>query len=130
MSTIRFTRVTSLTPQQHIGGLTDFGLERSKVFSNSADDYLLVHHLRSRADDVTEGNGRLWQRLHYDWSNPSRVALHTTDSNVWSNESNDTYTFPAGPDGRTGVQVVIVRKAKTAEGRGLAPVVGTVGRAC
>jgi hypothetical protein len=128
MSTIRFTRVTSLTLQRYIAGLTDFAPGRSKVFSNSADDHLEVHRLRSTADDVTEGSGGLWERLHYDWSNPSRVVLHTTDSNVWSNESGYTFTFPAGPDGRTGVQVVIVRKGKTAKGRGLALVLGTVGR--
>jgi hypothetical protein len=128
MSTIRFTRVTSLTPQQHIAGLTDFGPGRSKVFSNSVDDYLLVHRPRSTVADLAEGSGGLWERLHYDWSNPSRVVLHTTDANVWSNESGYTYTFPAGPDGRTGVQVVIVRKGKTAKGRGLALVLGTVGR--
>jgi hypothetical protein len=128
MSTIRFTRVTSLTPEEHITGLTDFGPRRSKVFSNSADAYLAVHRLRSTVIDVTEGNGGLWERLHYHWSNPSRAALHTTDSNVWSNESNYTYTFPAGPDGRTGVQVVIGRKGETAKGRGLALVLGTVGR--
>ena len=47
---------------------------------------------------------------------------------MWSNQSNYTCTFPAGPDGRTGVQAVIVRKGKTAKGRGLALVLGTVGR--
>ncbi len=32
-------------PEQYIAGLTDFGPGRSEVFSNSADDYLKVHHV-------------------------------------------------------------------------------------
>jgi hypothetical protein len=128
MPTIRFAKTTGLTPDQYIAGLTDFGPGRSKVFSNSADDYLKVHSVSSTQADVTEGSGGVWERLHYDWPNSSRVVLHTTDSNVWSNESGYTYTFPAAPDGRTNVQVVIVRKGKTFKGRFLALVLSTVGR--
>jgi hypothetical protein len=43
MSTIHFNQTTTLTPEQYIAGLTDFGPGRSKVFSESADDYLKVH---------------------------------------------------------------------------------------
>jgi hypothetical protein len=32
--------------------------------------------------DVTEGSGGIWERLHYDWSDPNRVVLNTTDSTV------------------------------------------------
>jgi hypothetical protein len=38
MSTIHFNQTTTLTPEQYIAGLTDFGPGRSKVFSKSADD--------------------------------------------------------------------------------------------
>jgi hypothetical protein len=128
MSTIHLSKPTTLTPEQYIAGLTDFGPGRSKVFSNSADDDLVVHELRPTEADVTEGSGGIWERLHYDWSDPSRVVLKTTDSNTWSNESGYTYTFPPAPDGRTEVKVVIVRKGKTAKGRFLAVVLGTLGR--
>jgi hypothetical protein len=128
MSTIHFSKTTSLTPEQYVAGLTDFGPGRSKVFSNSADDYLKVHSLEPTAADVTEGSGGVWERLRYDWSNPKRVVLQTTDSNVWSNESGYTYTFPTAPDGRTDVQVVIVRKGKTFKGHFLALLLGTFGR--
>jgi len=43
MSTIHLHQTTSLTPEQYIAGLTDFGPGRSKVFGNSADEYLKVH---------------------------------------------------------------------------------------
>ena len=44
-------QTTTLTPEQYIAGLTDFGLGRSKIFGNSADQYLKVHDRgRTRAD--------------------------------------------------------------------------------
>ena len=72
---IQFHKTTTLTPEQYIAGLTDFGPGRSKLFGNSADDYLQVHHLCSREADVTEGSGGVWERLHYDWFNPNHVVL-------------------------------------------------------
>ena len=128
MSTIRFHQATTLTPEQYVAGLTDFGPGRSETFSNSADNYLVVHDLRATEADVTEGSGGVWERLHYDWSDPNRVVLTTTDSNVWSGASGYTYTFTSSPDGTTDVNVVIVRKGKNAKGRVLALVLGTVGK--
>jgi len=43
MSTIHFKQTTTSTPEQFIAGLTDFGPGRSKLFGNSADEYLKVH---------------------------------------------------------------------------------------
>jgi hypothetical protein len=128
MSTIHFHEATTLTPEQYVAGLTDFGPGRSKVFSNSADDYLVVHELGATQADVTEGSGGVWERLHYDWSNPARVVLKTTDSNTWNGASGYTYTFKRQPDGKTDVNVVIVRSGKNTKGRFLALVLGTVGK--
>lgn len=72
MSTIHLHQTTTLTPEQYIAGLTDFGPGRSKLFGNSADEYLKVHHLGRSEADVTEGSGGIWERLHYDWSDPHR----------------------------------------------------------
>ena len=44
MSTIHFHQTTTSTPEQFIAALTDFGPGRSKLFGNSADEYLKVHH--------------------------------------------------------------------------------------
>jgi hypothetical protein len=128
MSTIHFDQTTTLTPDQYIAGLTDFGPGRSKVFSNSADDQLKVHHVGSTEADVTEGSGGVWERLHYDWSNPDRVVLNTTDSSVWGGKSGYTYTFKRSPDGANHVDVVIVRQGKNFKGRMLALVLGSVGK--
>ena len=128
MSTIHFNQTTTLTPEQYIAGLTDFGPGRSKVFSNSADNYLKVHHVGPADADVTEGSGGVWERLHYDWSNPERVVLTTTDSNTWGGASGYTYTFGGAPGGATDVNVVIVRQGKNLKGRVLALVLGSVGK--
>ena len=87
-----------------------------------------VHHVGPTDADVTEGSGGVWERLHYDWSNPDRVVLTTTDSNTWGGASGYTYTFTRSPDGATDVNVVIVRQGKNAKGRFLALVLGSVGK--
>ena len=68
MSTIRLHQTTTSTPEQYVAGLTDFGPGRSKLFGNSADQYLKVHNRGPSQADVTEGSGGIWERLHYDWS--------------------------------------------------------------
>jgi hypothetical protein len=128
MSTMHFHQSTMLSPQQYIAGLTDFGPGRSKVFNNSADDHLQVHSLGPAEADVTEGSGGVWERLHYDWSDPSRVVLKTTDSNTWGGSSGYVYTFKQLPDAMTEVDVTIVREGKNVKGKLLALVLGTVGK--
>jgi hypothetical protein len=83
MSTIHLHLTTTATPEQYIAGLTDFGPGRSRLFGNSADAYLKVHHKGPSQADVTEGSNGIWERLHYDWSSLDRVVLTTIDSNVW-----------------------------------------------
>ena len=87
MATIHLQQTTSLTPEQYVAGLTDFGPGRSKLFGNSADEYLKVHSRGDTQADVTEGSGGIWKRLHYDWSDPRHVILTTTDSNTWGGAS-------------------------------------------
>jgi len=128
MSTIHFHQTTTSTPEQFVAGLTDFGPGRSEVFKNSADSYLEVHHLSPRDADVTEGSGGVWERLHYDWSNPNHIVLKTTDSNMFGGDSGYTYTLTRQSSGKTNVDVVIVREGKNLKGRVLSGVLGTVGK--
>ncbi len=128
MSTIRLHQTTTSTPEQYVAGLTDFGPGRSKLFGNSADEYLKVHHLGQSEADVTEGSGGIWERLHYDWSDPNRVVLTTTDSNTWGGASGHTYTFKRQPADTTDIDVVVVRDGKNLKGWMLGLVLGTIGR--
>ncbi len=128
MATIHFKQTTTATPEQFVASLTDFGPGRSKLFGNSADGYLKVHEQGPDQADVTEGSAGIWERLHYDWSDPNHIVLTTTDSNTWGGRSGHTYTLTQQPDGTTDVDVVVVREGKNLKGRLLGIVVGTVGK--
>jgi hypothetical protein len=127
MATIHFKQTTTATPEQFIAGLTDFGPGRSELFGRSADDYLKVHSEGPGHADVTEGSGGVWERLNYDWSDPDRVVLTTTDSNTWGGASGHTYTFTRRPDGMTDIDVVVVREGKNFKGRMIGALLSIVG---
>ena len=128
MSTIHLHQTTTSTPEQFIAGLTDFWPGRSKLFGNSADEYLKVHDRGPSRADVTEGSGGIWERLNYDWSDPNHVVLKTTDSNLWGGASGHTYTFTRHPNGTTDIDAVVVRDGKNLRGRMLGLVLGTIGK--
>ena len=128
MSIIHLHQTTGLTPEQYLAGLTDFGPGRSKLFRNSADEDLKVHHMGRTEADVTEGSGGVWERLHYDWSDPNHVVLTTTDSNTWGGASGHTYTFTRNPNGTTDIDADVVREGKNFKGKMLGLVLRTVGK--
>ena len=128
MPTIRLTATTTATPEQFIAAVTDFGPGRSKIFGNTDDSQLIVHDSGPAWADVTEGKGPVWERLRYDWSDPNRIRMTTTDSNIWGGASGHSYTFERRPDGTTGIDVVVVREGKNAKGRVVGALVGVVGR--
>jgi hypothetical protein len=128
MPTFHFHATTTATPEQFIAALTDFGPGRKELFENSTDDYLKVHDKGPTEADVTEGSSGIWERLHYDWSDPNQVVLTTTDSNAWANAQSHTYDLKANPDGTTDIDYTVVRNGKNLKGRFLGIVLGTVGK--
>jgi hypothetical protein len=128
MPTIHLHESTTATPEQFVAGLTDFGPGRSELFGNSADKYLEVHDQSPGEADVTEGSGGVWERLHYDWSDPHHVVLTTTDSNAWGGASGHTYTLTPQPDGTTDVDVVVVRDGKNLRGRAIGILLSVAGK--
>jgi hypothetical protein len=128
MSTIHLHETTTATPEQFIAGLTDFGPGRSELFANSADSDLKVHSQSATEADVTEGSAGIWERLHYDWSDPNHIVLTTTDSNAWGGDSSHTYNLKQNSDGTTDVDYVVVREGKNFKGRFLGVVLGSVGK--
>jgi polyketide cyclase/dehydrase/lipid transport protein len=117
MATIHLTETTTATPEQVVSALTDFGPERSKIFGRSAAEYLKVHDQGPGHADVTEGSAGVWERLTYDWTDPSRITMTTTDSNTWGGASGHTYTLTRQPDGTTKVDVEVVREGKNLKGK-------------
>src|SRR5262249_41853135 len=128
MTTIRLHETTTATPEQFVAGLTDFGPGRSELFPNSADNDLQVHSKTADQADVTEGSRGTWERLHYDWSDPHHVVLTTTDSNTWANSSTHTYTLTSQPDGKTDIDLVVVRHGKNLKGHFLAGAFTVIGK--
>ncbi|MBE1501855.1 hypothetical protein H4696_008955 [Amycolatopsis lexingtonensis] len=128
MSKIHLRQVTTATPEQFLAALTDFGPERAKLFGRSATDYLQVHGQGPGHADVTEGSGGVWERLSYDWSDPARVVMKTTDSNTWGGASGHTYTFTRLADGTTQIDAVVVREGKNLKGRLLGGLLGLLGK--
>jgi hypothetical protein len=128
MATMHVHVTTTATPEQIVAGVTDFGPGRSKIFPGSADSYLKVHSLAGNEADVTEGSGGVWERLHYDWSDPRRIVMTTTDSNVWGGNSSHTYTLAPRPDGTTDLDAVVVREGKNLKGRVLETFVAPLGK--
>jgi hypothetical protein len=128
MPTFHFHETTTATPEQFVAALTDFGPGRSELFENSSDDDLKVHSQSATEADVTEGSRGIWERLHYDWSDPNRIVLTTTDSNAWADGPSHTYTLQRQADGTTEIDYQVVRNGRNLKGRFLGIVLGTVGK--
>ena len=133
MRSYHLHETTTATPAQVIAAITDFGPGREQIFGNSAGKFLQVHELGADHADVTEGTGKgdkpvSWERLAYDWSDPSRVTMKVLDSNVFSTASGHTYSITAQPDGTTDIDVDVVREGKNLKGRVLSLVVSTIGK--
>jgi hypothetical protein len=78
--------------------------------------------------DVTEGSGGIWERLHYDWSDPDHGVLTTTDSNMWGGASGHEYIFTRHPNGTTDIDADVIREGKNFKGRMLGWARRTIGR--
>ena len=128
MTTVHLRAHARVTPEQFVAALTDFGPGRSQTFGNSADADLKVHSVSQDHADVTEGSHGIWERMTYDWSNPSHVTLTTTDSNMWGGHSSHTYDLAPTSDGGTDVDYTIVREGKNLRGRLVGAVLSVGGK--
>ncbi len=97
MSTIHLHQTTTSTPEGYVAGLTDFGPGRSKLFGNSADEYLKGLGAFMRA--VTELFG------------PEQARVAAED---WVDELGfvDILPEPAGRDWRSVTIAAAARLAK------------------
>ena len=127
MSRIHFDQTTTLSPEQYVAGLTDFGPGRAKVFSKSADDYLKVHHLGSAEADVTKvpaaSGSDCTTTGQIPTTSSSRPPTRTSGGRVRLQLHLHPVTRRV-----TDVDVVIVREGKNAKGRFLGLVLGSVGK--
>ncbi len=124
--------MTTAQPEQFIAALTDFGSERSNIWVHSQPEYLEVNETRHQFADVTEGSqifGGVWERLHYDWSNPRKIVLRTVDGNLWDNRSGWTYDITPGSDGQlTRIVLTVERYPRGVKGLLVIVFVGMYGK--
>ena len=97
MATIHFKETTTSTPERFVVSLTDFGPGRSKVWGNRAGNYLKVHNQGPCEADVTEGSSGIWERLHYDWSDPQPRHHDDDRLQVWETARATLIASTAGP---------------------------------
>jgi hypothetical protein len=123
---------TSISPEQFLAALIDFGPERGNIWGNSQSSHFILHRLGTDEADVTEGSrvfGGVWERLHYDWSKPGVIELRTTDSNIWTNGSGWQYLVKKAHDGSgTLITAKVTRFPRTKKGLLVLIFVGSIGR--
>lgn len=128
MPTIRLGRRTTLSPAQFVAGLTTFGGSAGVASTVDSSSTTVVHRQGRKEADVTERSGRVWERLHYDWSDPNKVSVTTVDSNVFGGCSGYVYSLTSEPDGTTYVTVDVTREGRNMKGRILCWILSTIGR--
>jgi Polyketide cyclase / dehydrase and lipid transport len=112
--------VTSSTPSDVVlQALTDFGPRRPELWPNLSPRLYQVHSVGATEADVTEGTavlGGVWERTHYDWSEPGVVLIEVEDSNAFAPGSWWRYQVePAGSGSRVRFQ--FDRRPKNLKGR-------------
>ena len=96
----------------------------SKVFGNSADEYLKVHQLGRTEADVTEGSGGVWEAAPLPLVRSEPCRPHDDHSNIWGGASGHTYNFTRQANGTTEIDVDVVREGKNLKGQLLGFVLG------
>jgi hypothetical protein len=127
MPKTQFTTHTSLSPNDVLGLLTDFGPERAKVWPNIDEAHFKVHELGPDWAEVTEGTKMGWERERYSWDAAAgTVTIETLDSNIWGPGSGWRYDLTPAGDG-TDVQVTLTRHGKTVLGKVVGAVIPVAG---
>ena len=127
MPTTRFTVHTSLSPDDVMSLLTDFGPDRARRWPNVDEAHFKVHEQGPDWAEVTEGNSMGWERERYSWDATARIiTIDTLESNLWGPNSGWRYELTPAADG-TDVHVTLTRVPKSFLARligALIPIVG------
>ena len=127
MPTVHVSVSSTLTPEQVLRKLTDFGPSRAQAWAGVDDEHLKVHDQGENWADVTEGNNIGWERERYTWDvDAQTVSAVTTDSNLWGPGSRWDYKLTP-QNGGTLEDVTLQRHGKGLKGKligALLPLVG------
>jgi hypothetical protein len=130
MSSTTFTVHTSLSPNEVMDLMTDFGPSRVQNWPNIDEAHFEVHETGPDWAEVTEGTSMGWERERYSWDAAAgTIAIETLDSNLWGPGSGWRYLLTPAADGTGGtdVQVTLTRVPKSIAARVLAALIPVVG---
>lgn len=125
MPRVHVIDTTPAPPERVLAAARDFSPRRAELWPDVHVEHLTIHGIGEHDADVTEGNpmpvfGLVWERLHYDWSEPGTVKGTVVDSNLFKPGS--TWKIRArAAHGHTVVEVTAVRRLR-GRGRLLAPI--------
>lgn len=131
MTTIHLTATTSVAPERIIRALTDFTPQRLQTWPNIDRRYYKVHEVQATSAEVTEGSaffGGVWERAHYDWSQPGEITISVQSSNAFAPGSFWHYHIVADDRGGSRIDFTIHRVGKNLKGRILATMLRIFGR--
>jgi hypothetical protein len=116
MAHVSVDKDTTVPPQAVIGALTDFSERRIELWPNIDREYFKVHQVSETSAEVTEGSRGVWERTHYDWSEPGTVRIEVEDSNAFRAGSWWVYSVQPRPAGGSRVHLEFDRRPRTAKG--------------
>ena len=125
MPTVHVVEESAAPPERVLDAARDFSERRAEMWPDVHVEHLEVHEAGDTWAEVTEGNpwplGLVWERLHYDWSQPGSVKATVLDSNIFKPGS--TWELRASPSERGGsrVEIIGVRRLRGLRGRMLWP---------
>ncbi len=120
MTVVRFHLVSTLSPEDVLKVLTDFGPSRAKAWPTIDAGHFEVHGLGDTWAEVTEGTAAAWERARYEWEpDGDTVTITTLDSKLFG--AGGGWGFRMTPEGDgTRVDVELTRQPSTFKGKMLA----------
>jgi len=105
----------STAPSERVlAAARDFSDRRADLWRDVYLEHLTVHDRGATWADVTEGNpwpiGLVWERLHYDWSQPGTIRGTVVDSNIFRPGSTWELRANGIATGGSRVEVIAVRR--------------------
>ena len=116
-----------MTPEQYIAGLTDFGPGRSKLFGNSADEYLKVHHSAVRRPMSPKARAAFGNACTTTGPIPTTSSSRRPTPTCGAAHP-ATHTNSRVAQRPTDIDVDVVREGKNFKGRMLGLVLRTIGK--
>ena len=110
MPRVHVSATSTASPEQVLLAARDFTLRRAELWRDVYVEHMTIHDRGETWADVTEGNPwgpwLVWERLHYDWSQPDSVRGTVIESNLFKPGS--TWEIRATPDADRGSRVEIL----------------------